>query len=531
MRSSIVLALTGLAMLTTATPISPPVPHALPLPRPHYPRQENANDTAPCARVSQAIYPSGSGSPTTNIIPAKLAYDCIVSVPLNVQAAKALVRALPAYIQWQSTLDALKNPPAEYVEKVQPPTDIMGGLKLIEEDLDASKYENEYDFGWSLYTLIVSAHDGHFAYIPDSVGSVFTWGRDVPLVSVSEDGKKLPSVFAFHDVLGSQFKNISYTPSAITEINGQDVFEYLENFSQYGSLQDRDALYNNMFYELAHVSLGSSGSGTGMFTGGGRARFAYPGDTTTFTFANGTSLTIENFARVMTSFRDIYSGEDLRDQVFYFGPTSTPSVMTTKLEVEKPVVQVAADEAAPAAAPRTPPGYPQPVIAGAGNVINAFYIDAPGYEDVAVLQVPNFVASLAYEVSFQKVTQEFIPTALAAGKTKMIIDVQANGGGTILQGYDMFKQFFPNIEPNATNRFRAIEDIDLIGQAFSSWASQFPRVETTNSTILRAQSSYFDYHTDMKVDGTNFESWDEKFGPVEMNGGMSVRAMKHCITN
>jgi hypothetical protein len=39
------------------------------------------------------------------------------------------------------------------------------------------------------------------------------------------------------------------------------------------------------------------------------------------------------------------------------------------------------------------PGFPAPVIAGPLNLINGFYIDAAGYEDVAVLQVPNFVAS------------------------------------------------------------------------------------------------------------------------------------------
>jgi hypothetical protein len=161
------------------------------------------------------------------------------------------------------------------------------------------------------------------------------------------------------------------------------------------------------------------------------------------------------------------------------------------------------------------------VIAGPLNLINGFYIDAAGYEDVAVLQVPNFVASNSAEIPFQRLTQEFIPKALADGKTKLIIDLQANGGGTVLQGYDLFKQLFPNIDPYGANRMRAHEAVDLIGQSFSTFSSKFlPRGSSMNTTVQFAQSSYFDYHMDTKVDGTPFSSWDEKIGPQQVNGDL-----------
>ncbi|KAF2016727.1 hypothetical protein BU24DRAFT_209162 [Aaosphaeria arxii CBS 175.79] len=502
MKSSTFLAVTGLAAIATATPVAPPQPQIERIQL----RQENGvNATSPCAQASQAIWADEKRANT--MIPAKIAYDCLNSIPLNVTSAKRLLDALPVYIQWQSTLVALKNPPSEYSEKVQPPIDILGGLDKISSDIDAGKFKNEYQFGWALYTLIQSAHDGHFGYIPDSVGGVFSFGRTVPLVSVSEDGKKLPSVFAFHDVLGMQYKNISYTPSAITKIDGQDVSDYLEALSQYGSLQDRDALYNNVFYELAQISLGSSGSGTGMFTGGGRGRFVYPGPTTTLKFENGSSYTMQNFARPLLSFRNITSGEDVAKRYFYFG-ASSGEASTLGEAPEQNFAEVAA----------TPPGYPEPIQAGPGNLINGFFIDAPGYEDVAVLQVPNFVGSESAEIGFQRTTKEFLPKALAAGKTKLIIDLQANGGGTILQGYDLFRQLFPSIEPVGVDRFRATESLDLIGQSYSSWASKIPRVPTTNGSVKQIQSSYFDYHSDLTVDGENFQSWDEKFGPQEVNG-------------
>lgn len=507
MRTIALLALTGFTSLVSTSPVFPS--RTVPIQA----RQGNGTASAPCAQVSQYMYGDGSTVVKTEV-PAGLAFACLSSIPLNATSGKKLIAAIRPYIDWQSTLTQLKNPPAEYAEKVQPPVDIIGGLDQIVGDIDSGRFKNEYDFGWALYTLIQSAHDGHFSYIPDSVSQIFNWGRPIPLVSVSEDGKQLPSVFVFADVIGSQFKNISYTPSPVVEIDGMDAFEWLENLSQFGSLQDRDALYNNVFYELAQVSLGASGSGTGMFTGGGRGRYVYPGDSTTVKFANGSEYTMQNYARALINFRGITSGEELASKWISYGAEGAEARIESVNTDQTRTISAAALSVAGA----TAPGYPAPVVAGPVNLINGFFIDAPGYEDVAVLQIPNFVGSTAYELGFQQTTQEFLPKALAAGKTKLIIDLQANGGGTILQGYDLFKQLFPDEDPYGANRFRAIEAVDLIGKAYSSVASRGPRVTGGNVTIQNAQSSWFDYHTDMTVDGRPFSSWAEKFGPVEVNG-------------
>ncbi|KAI8943578.1 hypothetical protein NX059_001574 [Plenodomus lindquistii] len=507
MKTTTVLSLAGLTTFATATPITPS--RTLPIQA-----RQNNSTSAPCAQVSQYMYGDGS-SVVKQDVPAGLAWDCINTVAFNATSAKGLIKSLRPYIEWQSTLEVLADPPAEYVEKVQPAVDIIAGLNKIEDDIDAGSFNNEYSFGWALYTLIQSAHDGHFAYVPDSVGGIFTWSRPIPLVSVSADGNQLPAVFAFPDVLAIQFKNSSYTPSPVAEIDGMDVIEFLENLSQFGAPQDRDALYNNLFYELAQVSLGASGSGTGMFTGGGRARWLYPGATTTLKFANGTEFTMQNSAHVLISFRNINSGEELASKWFSWGSPGDFGDMGAQAQKEstEEVTTLALDGASAAV-----PGFPTPVVAGPMNLINGFYIDGEGYEDVAVLQVPNFVGSGAAQLPFQRLSQQFIPKALADGKKKLIIDLQANGGGTILQGYDLFKQLFPNLDPYGASRFRAIEAADLIGQAYSEFGSKFPREYATNNTIAQAQASFFDYHQDMTVDGKPFSSWDEKFGPVEVNG-------------
>ncbi|EOA88596.1 hypothetical protein ACJQWK_02107 [Exserohilum turcicum] len=504
MKASTLLALAGFTTLAIASPVAP----SRTGPARVEARQANSTTSAPCAKVSEYIYGDGK-SPYKLQVPAQMAWDCINDVPFNASSAKRLVKAIRPYIDWQSTLDQLKNPPAEYAEKVQPAVDIIGGLDQIDADIDAGKFKNEYDFGWTLYSLIQSAHDGHFAFVTDSVGSIFNWGRPIPLVSVSEDGEQLPAVFVFDDVLGMEFQNISYTPSPVVQIDGKDATEFLEDLSQRGQLQDRDALYNNVFYELAQISLGTMGSGTGTFTGGGRGRLVYPGATTTLTFANGSSYTMENYARPIIPFRNIATGADLAEKWLTYGSTE----MLAQAESHDDASTFATTGA-------VTPGFPTPVAAGPLNIINGFYIDDSGYEDVAVLQVANFVGSSSAEAPFQQLTRDFIAKALTDAKTKLIIDLQANGGGTVLQGYDMFKQLFPDVEPLGNNRFRAHEAVDLIGQASSAFGSRFPREYGTNRTISFAQSSFFDYHTDMKVDGTPFSSWDEKMGPHEVNGGL-----------
>ncbi|KAE8843886.1 hypothetical protein HRS9122_04989 [Pyrenophora teres f. teres] len=520
MKTSSVLALASFAAFATASPIAPTrTQHTH-----KQARQANGTTSAPCARVSEAIYGDDS-SPYALQVPARIAWDCLNEIPFNASSARELVKQLRPYINWQSTLDVLKDPPAEYQEKVQAAVDIIGGLDKIDADINAGNFKNEYDFGFTLYRLIQSAHDGHFTFVPDMVGGIFTWGRPIPLVSVSADGEQLPAVFAYADVLGMQFKNITYTPSAVVEIDGKDATEFLEEFSQFGSLQDRDALYNTVFYSLPQVSLGTSGGTTGTFSGGGRGRYIYPGPTTTLTFANGTSYTMENFARPIVAFRGVTTGQELAERWIYWGSSGQASAKVNTQEVDAAAVPVTGS---------TAPGYPTPVEAGPQNLINGYYINAPGYEDVAVLSVPNFVGTGGEdtETNFKLTTQNFLPKAAADGKTKLIIDLQANGGGTVLQGYDMFKQLFPDQDPYGASRFRAHEALDLIGQATSQFTSQFPRNEISkNYTISQAQSSYFDYHFDMKVDGTPFSSWDEKLGPHEVNGALYTTLVRYNLTD
>jgi len=144
-------------------------------------------------------------------------------------------------------------------------------------------------------------------YIPDIVANVVSWGRPVSLVSVSQDGGRLPSIFLYEDMIqlakdhasGKTVQNSPdyhrFQPSRIVKINDQDAVPFLENWSQIDSLQDRDAEWNNLFYSLAQAAQSGEGTGIGTFGGGGRGRWVYPGPETKLTFANGKSAWQEHW--------------------------------------------------------------------------------------------------------------------------------------------------------------------------------------------------------------------------------------------
>ncbi|GAB1728181.1 hypothetical protein NU195Hw_g6128t1 [Hortaea werneckii] len=469
----------------------------------------------PCASVSRLVASFTSASPSaTPTVPAQLAYECINTVPFNQSAAVALMDSIRPYLDWQTTIEYLADPPAEYASKVQAPYDFWAEWDGIYQKVMNGAYTSEYAFGWDLYRSFQKAHDGHFVYYPDSVTLIFSYGRTEPLVSVSGDGTSIPEVYAYSDVLASSFGNISYTPSPLVTIDGQDSTEWLLNFSEYGSLQDPDALWNNMFYLLAQVSLGPTGTGAGTFAGGGRGRWVYPGPCTTLGFENGTTLTIDNFAKVQVPFDGITSGEDLYRTYFTpdpedLGDAESLATMTSSSS------SVASSTSSSATSTSTipAPGYPTPLVREKNNLNSGYFLEGEDYNDVAVLSVPSFVGSVEDERAFQAVNTYTINQAVAQNKSKLIIDVSANGGGTILQGYDLFKQLFPHILPYGATRFRAHEALDLIGQEVSHFSGLVPRSLKANETVRDWVSTVFNYRTDTDVNYEPFESWAEKFGP------------------
>jgi hypothetical protein len=130
-----------------------------------HPRQ---NASTPCAQVSASV--AAQASAATPTVPAELAHDCITSVPLNKDATLKLLDAVVPYFRWQSNTVWLKDPPAEYAEKVQPAVDIWGELETIRSKVEAGEYDNEFDvclpYCLILLSLIGSSSGLTFTHYP-----------------------------------------------------------------------------------------------------------------------------------------------------------------------------------------------------------------------------------------------------------------------------------------------------------------------------------------------------------------------------
>lgn len=104
-----------------------------------------------CAKVAQLAVADPAATP---IVPAALAYECITSVPFNSSAASELLTSIWPYLNWQSTVDYIRDPPAEYAEKIQEPYDFYDEFNRIAEKAESNGYENEYEFGFDLYEAV-----------------------------------------------------------------------------------------------------------------------------------------------------------------------------------------------------------------------------------------------------------------------------------------------------------------------------------------------------------------------------------------
>ena len=145
------------------------------------------NPRSPCAEVGYIV-----SQEKLDTVPAQLAYDCLSSVPLHVVEAKKLHRSLVPYLRWQTTLSYVREPPVGYK---MPAFDFWPAFDNIGAKLSNAAYLNEWEFGMDLLQSLNVVHDAHFRYFLDVVGKVFSFERNVTLVSVSRDGHALPQIY------------------------------------------------------------------------------------------------------------------------------------------------------------------------------------------------------------------------------------------------------------------------------------------------------------------------------------------------
>ncbi|KAI1772769.1 hypothetical protein F4818DRAFT_139009 [Hypoxylon cercidicola] len=466
--------------------------------------------TEACAIVSSAWAKQITATPTPTI-EASVAYDCLNSVPIDKDGALKFINEMEPYVEWQSDTAFKKNPPADYF---YPPTDLIATIASVKADIEADKYPNEYAWQADIYKrLFGPAHDGHFVVYPDALSAAVEWQRPFALVSISEEGPdgSAPVIKVYDDVVSGV-----ETASVVSLINGVDAATFIgEWIYQASGNQDADAAYNSMFYEKAFVA---ENNNQGYFQTGGRVRYIYPGNMTSFTFENGTVLDLPNVARLKGSWRGVVDGPSFFS-TFCSGATS--NALEASATTAAPTSTATATPAFSIAAAVT--GYPDPVIVASDSSISGYFIDQPGFEDTAVLVMLSFSPDDPAE--FQKVAQDFYAAAADAGKTKLVVDVQANGGGYIFLGYDGFRQLFPDIVQGGNGRWRQHPGFAAVSTVFSDISADFDP-NTASRDVINAYESVFNWRYDLNISTEDFSSYDDKFAPHEFGGDTYTNLMQ-----
>jgi Peptidase family S41 len=310
-------------------------------------------------------------------------------------------------------------------------------------------------------------------------------------------------------------------------INGQAPESFLKQWKLFSNFEDHDAAFNHLFWSPASnaLELNNGGPVQGMFGGSGPARLLYPGPTTTLKFRNGTEKTFENFAKVNVDFTGVDDGESFYRTFCTGSPKESPTLTSS--------TSLASNASLPSATPSsanirdpvvlTPntPAYPQPLIRHPSNLNAGYYLNFSSYSSVAVLSVINFVDGYDTQVEsdFQATNRNFLHLAKSAGKTKLIIDLSGNNGGTVFHAFDLFKQLFPHLEPYGASRFRAFPEIDAIGQHIADMSDVFSNgTNTTEKYLEAAKDASFNYRLELDANMHNFPSWSSLYGPHVIPG-------------
>ena len=102
----------------------------------------------PCGQIAESL--AAQGSDKSPSVPAQLAYECLQSVPVDVEGDVLQIQQLKEYLQFQSTLTYLKAGSKGQIE----PYDILGQLDVLAEEVGNGTFDSEYDVQLSIRKLL-----------------------------------------------------------------------------------------------------------------------------------------------------------------------------------------------------------------------------------------------------------------------------------------------------------------------------------------------------------------------------------------
>ncbi|KAJ0372143.1 hypothetical protein COL26b_009301 [Colletotrichum chrysophilum] len=414
-----------------------------------------------------------------------LAFDCLRSVPVDVERDVTLVKYLRPWLEFQSTVGILQNPPEGYL---YPGVDIFGGLTNITQILKAGGYQSQLDFASDLYRLInVKPRDGHLVITP-VIGTLFSFETPALFVSISEDGIANPKIYLHSDYEKSVEQE--YIASEVVRFDSVPIVDHVQQRAVDNSRdQDPDAAYNSQLYSAALANV--------LETTGARQFLVIE-------FANATKATIANIAWVATNFSGINSAEAVHERFEVPGKTG---------ETEVPIRHVRSGFA-PALA-----GYPEAFVIHEDRYQSGYLFNESALKDTAVLAVNLFISPnqtgggtilpsdvLADLLDFSRVSAEFVETSKKQGKSRLIIDLQGNGGGLAWNAISLYATLFPNnSKAHMKMRVRAHPLLNWAGTILGKMGAD---VKTMPYPV--GSSGFLD--KDLK----NFTDWSSFYGPEKI---------------
>ncbi|GJD03496.1 peptidase S41 family protein [Colletotrichum higginsianum] len=444
------------------------------------------------AQAAARSYLSARPSAAVVPIPPSVAFACLNSVRVRKQKDLDLLDYLEPYIAFQSTLEPLADPPEGYLI---PGVDVIGGFGQIRAKLKKDLYNSQVEFALDLTRVAQFAQtaDGHFDYNP-AILNVFTFRSLNSLVSVSDDGLSVPRVYLYDDFIKSAVNNTDVWD--IQSIDGVPITKWLEAQSFKVSTQDPDAKYNALFRTNAATDFRGIANYFALRYAGEAP------DTQVIKFTNGTEYTDELVAIISRALVPFIGGPESIHSVVELPPTTTASSTSTR----------SSSTASPTST--RIPRYPLPVAKHASNWISGYFLSGSDHKDTAVLAVLSFAPSQldgangTFEIlEAKRVVDEFLKKAKEAGKTKLIVDVQGNGGGFVAAGFQLYNQLFPkDTDVWDGNRLRAHEALNAIGL-------------TAQRVSPRVLADFNKANLD--EDRRSYKSWQALYGP-ELVAGQNV---------
>lgn len=104
----------------------------------------------PCAEVAELWYAQKQEGVGSIRVPAELAWDCLRTVPVDVEGDLKEIEELKAHLEWHSTLAYLKSGVEGQIE----PLDVLGQLDTLSTAIKNGSITNDYAVQFLIRSLL-----------------------------------------------------------------------------------------------------------------------------------------------------------------------------------------------------------------------------------------------------------------------------------------------------------------------------------------------------------------------------------------